>query len=100
MEGSIVFALSAALHGEITLAQGRVQQASFPDYDMVRLAQAPRIEVHILRNGHPPGGVGEPGVPPLAPAVANALFALTGQRVRSLPIRLDAAPAAPKAVAA
>jgi isoquinoline 1-oxidoreductase beta subunit len=88
MQGSIVFGLSAALHGEITLAQGRVRQANYTDYPMVKLAQMPRIDVHILRNAHAPGGVGEPGVPPLAPAVANAVFTLTGQRLRSLPLRL------------
>ena len=91
MQGAIVFGLSAALFGEVTLAQGRVQQASFTDYPLVKLAHMPRIDVHILRNAHPPGGVGEPGVPPVAPAVANALFALTGQRLRSLPLRLKAA---------
>lgn len=91
VQGSIVFGLTAALFGEVTLAQGRVQQASFPDYPMLKLAQMPRIEVHILRNAQPPGGVGEPGVPPVAPAVANALFALTGQRLRSLPLRLASA---------
>lgn len=90
MQGSIVFGLSAALHGEVTLAQGRVQQASYTDYPMVKLAQTPRIDVHIMRNAHAPGGVGEPGVPPLAPAVANAVFTLTGQRLRSLPLRLPA----------
>ena len=91
VQGSIVFGLTAALFGEVTLAQGRVQQSSFTDYPMLKLAQMPRIEVHILRNAHPPGGVGEPGVPPVAPAVANALFALTGQRLRSLPLRLASA---------
>lgn len=91
MQGSIVFGLSAALHGEITLAQGRVQQAGFHDQPLIGLARTPRIEVHLLRSAHPPGGVGEPGVPPVAPAVANALFALTGQRIRSLPIRLGSA---------
>ncbi len=90
MQGAIVFGLSAALFGEITLKEGRVEQASFPDYPMLKLAQMPRIEVHIMRNAHPPGGVGEPGVPPVAPAVANALFALTGQRLRALPLRLKA----------
>jgi len=90
MQGSIVFGLSAALFGEITLAQGRVVQSSFPDYPMVKLAHMPRIDVHIMRNAHAPGGVGEPGVPPVAPAVANALFALTGQRLRSLPLSLKA----------
>lgn len=88
MQSSIVFGLSAALFGEITIDQGRVAQSSFYDYDMVRLAHMPRIETHIVRNTHAPGGVGEPGTPPIAPAVANALFALTGKRLRSLPLRL------------
>jgi isoquinoline 1-oxidoreductase beta subunit len=90
MQGAIAFGLSAALFGEITLQEGRVQQASFPDYPMLKLAQMPHIDVHIMRNAHPPGGVGEPGLPPVAPAVANALFALTGQRLRALPLRLTA----------
>lgn len=85
MEGGIVFGLSAALYGEITLAEGRVEQGNFPDYEMVRLAEAPLIETHLVPSGDAPGGVGEPGVPPIAPAVANALCALTGKRLRSLP---------------
>lgn len=88
MESGIVFGLSAALFGEITLAKGRVIQTNFPNYDMVRLAETPAVEVHIVDSGADLGGVGEPGVPPLAPAVANALFALTGNRLRKLPLRL------------
>ena len=88
MQGSIVFGLSAALFGEITVAAGRVEQSSFPSYDMVRLEHMPVIETHIVQNALPPGGVGEPGTPPIAPAVTNALYALTKQRIRSLPIRL------------
>lgn len=89
MESGIVFGLTAALHGEITLQGGRVQQTNFPAYDMVRLAETPEIEVHIVTSGiEHLGGVGEPGTPPIAPAVCNALFAATGKRVRSLPIRL------------
>jgi isoquinoline 1-oxidoreductase beta subunit len=89
MESAIVFGLTAALHGEITVKDGRVQQSNFPDYPMVLLADTPRIEVHIVPSGiEHLGGVGEPGTPPVAPAVCNALFALTGTRVRSLPIRL------------
>jgi isoquinoline 1-oxidoreductase beta subunit len=89
MQSSIIFGLTAALHGEITLRGGMVEQANFPDYDMVRLADAPRMDVHIVDTGAGKiGGVGEPGTPPIAPAVGNAIFALTGQRLRSLPFRL------------
>ncbi|MEQ8660444.1 MAG: molybdopterin cofactor-binding domain-containing protein, partial [Gammaproteobacteria bacterium] len=89
VEGAIIFGLSAALHGEITISSGRVDQANFPDYRMVTLAQAPDIEVHIVESGiEYLGGVGEPGTPPLAPAVTNAIFAATGRRVRALPIRV------------
>jgi isoquinoline 1-oxidoreductase beta subunit len=86
MEGGIVFALSAALHGEISLEAGRVKQSNFHDYPLVRMHEAPAIEVHIAASRDEMGGTGEPGVPPLAPAVANALFALTGQPQRRLPI--------------
>jgi isoquinoline 1-oxidoreductase beta subunit len=86
IEGAIVFALSAALFGKITIRGGRVEQQNFADYEVVRMAQAPRIEVHLVQNAEPPGGVGEPGAPPLAPALANAIFSATGKRVRSLPI--------------
>jgi len=82
-----VFALSAALFGGVTVAEGRVQQSSFPDQPLLSLARTPRIDVHLLPSAHPPGGVGEPGVPPLAPALANALFVLTGERLRSLPLK-------------
>ncbi len=88
MEGSVIFGLTAALYGEITIRNGRVEQRNFPDYEMLRLAQAPVVETHILPSTAPPGGVGEPGVPPVAPAVANAIFKLTGKRLRSLPLRL------------
>jgi isoquinoline 1-oxidoreductase beta subunit len=89
MESGIVFGLSAALYGEISLKNGRVEQTNYPNYDMVRLADSPEIEVHIVNSGiEHLGGVGEPGTPPVAPAVCNAIFAATGQRVRSLPIRL------------
>jgi len=88
MESAIIFGLTAALKGEITLANGRVQQSNFNDYPLLRFDEAPRIEVHIVPSTDPPGGVGEPGVPPIAPAVANALYALTGTPVRKLPIRL------------
>jgi len=86
MQGGVVFGLSAALKDEITFENGRVQQRNFHDYQMVRMNEAPEIEVHIMPSTEPPTGVGEPGVPPVAPAVANAIFAATGKRVRRLPI--------------
>ena len=87
--GSIVAGLAAALHGEITLANGRVTQSNFHDYPLLRMREMPVVEVHLVPSNEEPGGVGEPAVPPLAPAVANALFALTGTRLRRLPIRVD-----------
>ncbi len=90
MQSAIVFGLTAALFGRITLKGGRVEQRNFPDHDMLRLAQMPHVDTHIIPSSAPPGGVGEPGTPPIAPAVANALSALTGRRIRELPIRLDA----------
>ena len=89
LSGSVVAGLTAAFYGEITIDKGRVKQGNFDDYKMVRIAEMPEIDVHIVPSDEEPGGVGEPGVPPAAPAVANALFALTGKRVRRLP--LDAA---------
>jgi isoquinoline 1-oxidoreductase beta subunit len=89
MESGIIYGLSAALYGEITLADGAVEQGNFPDYDAVRLADAPVMAVHLVDTGASfVGGVGEPGTPPIAPAVANAIFAATGKRLRSLPFRL------------
>ncbi len=89
MEGGIVWGLTAVLRGEITLANGRVQQSNFHDYPMLRINEMPVVEVHIVPSAEPPGGVGEPGVPPIAPAVCNAIFSATGKRVRRLPIRAD-----------
>jgi isoquinoline 1-oxidoreductase beta subunit len=86
MESGIIFGLSAALYGAITLKDGRVEQGNFDSYPLLRMEAAPKVEVHIIPSTEPPGGVGEPGVPPIAPAVANALFAATGARVRSLPL--------------
>jgi isoquinoline 1-oxidoreductase beta subunit len=86
MESGIIFGLSAALYGAITFKNGRVEQGNFDSYPLVRMSAAPRIEVHIIESNEAPGGVGEPGVPPIAPAVANALFALSGARVRTLPM--------------
>jgi isoquinoline 1-oxidoreductase beta subunit len=86
MESAVVFALSAALFGRIDVRLGQVQQTNFPSSPLVRLAEAPLVETWLAPSQLAPGGVGEPGVPPLAPAVANALFALTGRRLRSLPL--------------
>jgi isoquinoline 1-oxidoreductase beta subunit len=85
MEGGIGFGLAAALWSEVTLVQGRVQEQNFDDYRPLRIMEMPAVEVHIVPSGAAPTGVGEPGVPPIAPAVANAFFRLTGQRVRRLP---------------
>jgi isoquinoline 1-oxidoreductase beta subunit len=88
IESGIVFGLSAALYGEITLRNGRARQGNFDDYPILRMNEMPKIEVHIVDSGEKSGGVGEPGTPPIAPAVANAVFAATGQRLRQLPLRL------------
>ena len=85
MEGGVGFALCAALHSEITIERGRAMQSNFDDYPLLRIDEMPHVEVHIVPSQQAPTGVGEPGVPPLAPAVANAVFQLTGQRVRRLP---------------
>ncbi|MEY4750346.1 MAG: hypothetical protein RIQ60_2560 [Pseudomonadota bacterium] len=88
LEGGVVFGLSAALFGEVVWADGQVQQSNFHDYPVLRLAECPRIETDLMASSADPEGVGEPAVPPVAPALANALFALTGQRLRELPLRL------------
>lgn len=88
LEGGIVYGLSAALHGEITLQDGQVQQSNFHDYPLLRMDECPEIRTEIIAPGERCGGVGETGTPPIAPAVANALFALSGQRLRSLPLKL------------
>jgi isoquinoline 1-oxidoreductase beta subunit len=88
MQSAIVFALTAALKGPITLKNGRVEQSNFHDYPLLTIGETPVIDVHIVPSKEAPGGVGEPGVPPLAPAVANAVFAATGKRIRRLPINL------------
>ncbi len=90
MEGGAIYALTAVLYGKITLDRGRVQQSNFDNYPMVRIDEAPESDVHILDSGEAPGGLGEPGVPSVAPAVCNAIFALTGNRIRKLPIFPDA----------
>ncbi|GGZ09422.1 molybdopterin cofactor-binding domain-containing protein [Pseudoduganella plicata] len=86
MEGGIVFGLTAALWGEITLDKGRVVQSNFGDYRMMRMNETPTIEVHIVNSHDEPGGIGEPGTSGAAPALANAIFAATGQRLRKLPV--------------
>jgi isoquinoline 1-oxidoreductase beta subunit len=92
MESGIVFGLGAALYGEVTIEGGRVQQSNFHDQPALRMNECPQIVCEVLPapsdDAHPEG-VGEPGTPPIAPAVANALFALTGQRLRSLPLKLS-----------
>jgi isoquinoline 1-oxidoreductase beta subunit len=88
MESGIVYGLTAALKGQITIDRGRVRQSNFNDYPMLTIAEMPSVEVHILPSREDPGGVGEPGTPPIAPAVANAVFAATGRPVRRLPVRL------------
>jgi isoquinoline 1-oxidoreductase beta subunit len=88
ISGSVVAGLTAAIYGEITIEKGRAKQGNFNDYRMLRIGEMPEISVHIVENHEEPGGVGEPAVPPIAPAVANAIFALTGTRIRKLPIRL------------
>jgi isoquinoline 1-oxidoreductase beta subunit len=88
MEGGIGFALSAALNGEITLKNGEVEQSNFHDYRPIRISDMPPVEVHVVKSDADPTGVGEPGVPCLAPAVANAVFSATGKRLRKLPLNL------------
>lgn len=87
MEGAVVFALSHALHGEITFEKGAVVQANFDGYPVCRIDEAPHVETEILASDHVPGGVGEPGVPPVAAALTNAIFAATGKRIRRLPVK-------------
>src|SRR5947199_7422008 len=86
MEGGAVYALTAALYGRITIDRGRVQQYNFHDYPMLRINEMPVVEPHILYSGEAPGGLREPGVPSLPPAVCNATYAVTGKRVRTTPI--------------
>jgi len=88
VQSAMAFGLSAALHGQITLKDGVVQQSNFADYPVLRLPEMPEISVHIVPSKADPSGVGEPGTPPIAPAVANAVFALTGKRLRKLPFDL------------
>jgi isoquinoline 1-oxidoreductase subunit beta len=88
LQGAVAFGLGAVLHSELTFKDGRVQQSNFHDYQVLRMNEMPVVDVHIVKSKAKMGGIGEPGVAPVAPAVANAVFALTGQRLRSLPLRL------------
>jgi isoquinoline 1-oxidoreductase beta subunit len=86
IQSAIMFGITAALHGEITLKNGRVEQTNFDSYQMLRIDEAPAVEVHIVQSAEPPGGMGEAGTSAIVPAVANAIFAATGKRLRKLPI--------------
>jgi isoquinoline 1-oxidoreductase beta subunit len=86
MEGGIAFGLTAALKAQITIDKGRTQQSNFNDYPLLAISEMPAVEVYIVPSDRAPSGIGEMGVPPIAPAVANAVFAATGVRVRKLPI--------------
>ena len=86
MEGALIFGLSAALHEQIFFKDGAVVNSNFHDYQVVRLSESPEVFVSIIENDEVPGGVGEPGVPPVAPALCNAIYAATGKRIRRLPV--------------
>jgi isoquinoline 1-oxidoreductase beta subunit len=86
IQSGIIFGITAALYGEITLKKGRIEQANFDTYRMLRMNEAPAIEVHIVQSAEPPGGMGEPGTSAIVPAVANAIFAATGKRLRKMPV--------------
>jgi isoquinoline 1-oxidoreductase subunit beta len=90
-EGAIIFGATAALHGEITLKNGRVEQTNFGNYRILRFNEAPVVEVHIVKSAEPPGGMGEPGTAAVAPAITNAIYAATGRRIRTLPVARQAA---------
>jgi isoquinoline 1-oxidoreductase beta subunit len=86
VESAVVYGLSAALKGAITIANGRAEQSNFHDFEVMRIQEMPVVEVHLVPSTERPTGIGEPGLPPVAPAVANAIFAATGKRLRRLPI--------------
>jgi isoquinoline 1-oxidoreductase beta subunit len=89
LQGGLIFGLTAALYGEITIHKGRVQQSNFNDYRMLRIDQVPQIDVHVIKSGEAPGGIGETGVTAGPPALRNAIFAATGIALRRLPIDRD-----------
>jgi isoquinoline 1-oxidoreductase beta subunit len=89
MESAVAFGLTATLKSAVTIRKGRVEQSNFDDFPLLRMDEMPRVEVHIIPSTNPPSGIGETGVPPIAPAITNAVFAATGKRVRKLPIRPD-----------
>jgi len=91
MQSGIAFGLSAALYGRISLKSGQVEQSNFTDYPVLRMNEMPEVAVHIVPSTAKPSGMGEPGVPPIAPAVANAVAALNGKRLRKLPFDLNSA---------
>jgi isoquinoline 1-oxidoreductase beta subunit len=88
LESGVIFGLSAALKQQVTFKKGRVQETNFNTYRSLRMFEAPVIETHVVPSIEPPSGVGEPGVPPVAPALCNAIFAATGKRIRSLPVEV------------
>jgi len=88
-EGAIIYGLSAALKNEITIKNGAVEQTNFDGYDPIRINEAPPIEVHLVSSKEDPGGMGEPGLPPIAPAVANAIFAASGRRLWKLAVAVE-----------
>src|SRR3982075_4602248 len=91
IQSAIIFGITAALRGQITLKDGRVEQSNFHDYQMLRMNEAPAIEVYIVNSAEAPGGMGEAGTSAIAPAVTNAIYAATGKRIRKLPVANQAA---------
>ena len=89
MEGAIIYGLTAALKGHLDIDGGRVVQSNFHDYEMLRMNEAPAVEVHIIESSKPPSGTGEPGLPCAAPAVTNAISDATGKRIRHLPLSVE-----------
>jgi len=87
MESGIIFGITAALFGEITIKDGRVEQSNFNNYRMLRINEVPVIDVHLVKSGEAPGGIGEPGTSAVMPALANAIFEATGKRIRKLPVK-------------